>query len=76
MGTIKAEEISCELIAPGRAADTPVAVISQGTQATQSVRTGTLQQLAALAADAPTPALMVIGEVVKLRDELQWFQKD
>ena len=76
MGTIKAEEISCELIAHGRAADTPVAVISQGTQATQSVRTGTLQQLAALAADAPTPALMVIGEVVKLRDELQWFQKD
>ena len=76
MGTIKAEEISRELIAHGRAADTPVAVISQGTQSTQSVRTGTLQQLAALAADAPTPALMVIGEVVKLRDELQWFQKD
>ena len=76
MGTIKAEEISRELIAHGRAADTPVAVISQGTQSTQSVRTGTLQQLAVLAADAPTPALMMIGEVVKLRDELQWFQKD
>ncbi|MDO4998039.1 MAG: siroheme synthase CysG [Neisseria sp.] len=73
MGTIKAEEISRELMAHGRAANTPVAIISQGTRATQSVRVGELHELADLAQNAPTPALMVIGEVVALRDELHWF---
>ncbi|WP_066566395.1 siroheme synthase CysG [Snodgrassella sp. CFCC 13594] len=76
MGTIKAEYISKELIAHGRAANTPVAVVSQGTMANQSVRTGQLSDLPSLAADAPTPALMIIGEVVKLREELSWFQKN
>lgn len=73
MGTIKAAEISAELIRHGRAADTPVAIISRGTLPEQSVRIGTLSDLADLAADAPSPALMVIGEVVKLRRELAWF---
>ena len=36
-------------------------------------QTGVLQDLPALAEQAERPALMVIGEVVKLRDELAWF---
>ena len=54
-------------------ADTPAAVIGRGTRHDQQVRTGTLQQLDALAHDAPMPALLVIGEVVALHRHLAWF---
>lgn len=73
MGTVKAAEISTQLIAHGRAADTPVAVIGRGTRADQQVLTGTLAQLDILAQQAPTPALLVIGEVVSLHSQLAWF---
>ncbi len=73
MGTIKAADISAALIQHGRGPDTPVAIISQGTLPTQSVRSGVLAELATLAQDAPTPALIVIGEVVALQRELAWF---
>ncbi len=73
MGTIQAAELAQTLQAHGRSADTPVAVISQGTLATQQVRTGHLKELARLAQEAPTPALLVIGEVVSLHRKLCWF---
>lgn len=66
MGTIKAAEISTELIKHGKPAHTPVAIISQGTLPTQSVVRGTLHQLEHMAAQAQRPALMVIGEVAQL----------
>jgi len=74
MGTVKAAEIAAGLIEHGRAASTPVAVIGRGTRQDQQVLTGTLDQLEALAAAAPTPALLVIGEVVNLHGQLAWFQ--
>ncbi|WP_312239986.1 siroheme synthase CysG [Pantoea sp.] len=74
MGTVKAAEISAALIRHGRAPDTPVAVIGRGTRQDQQVLTGTLEQLDALARSAPTPALLVIGEVVNLHGQLAWFQ--
>ncbi|PIT40314.1 siroheme synthase CysG [Snodgrassella alvi] len=74
MGTLTAAEISRQLIAHGRAATTPVAIISQGTLPQQTVSTGQLHQLASLAQQAATPALIVIGEVVSLRQQLAWFQ--
>lgn len=74
MGTMKAAEISQQLIAHGRDAQTPVAVISRGTRADQQVTIGTLQQLENLAKDAPMPALLVVGEVVQLHHQLAWFQ--
>ena len=73
MGTLQATEISAELVRHGRAASTPVAVISNGTLPTQTVQTGVLRDLPSLAATAPRPALMVIGEVVRLREQLTWF---
>lgn len=73
MGTIKAAEISSQLIAQGKAADTPAAIISQGTLPNQQVQIGTLSNLADMAQHAIRPALIVIGEVVKLRDKLNWF---
>ncbi|MDH2268218.1 siroheme synthase CysG [Serratia marcescens] len=73
MGTMKAADISQRLIAHGRAADTPVAVISRGTRADQQVQIGTLDQLEHLAHRAPLPALLVIGEVVELHHQIAWF---
>lgn len=73
MGTIKAAEISSQLIAQGKAAETPVAIISQGTLLSQQVQVGTLNNLADMAQQAIRPALIVIGEVVKLHDKLNWF---
>lgn len=74
MGQMKAAEISAALIRHGRCATTPVAVIGRGTRQDQQVLTGTLQHLDTLAAAAPTPALLVIGEVVNLHGQLAWFQ--
>nr|WP_232808124.1 siroheme synthase CysG [Serratia plymuthica] len=73
MGTMKAADISQRLIAHGREASTPVAVISRGTRADQQVQIGTLQQLEQLAQQAPLPALLVIGEVVELHHQIAWF---
>jgi len=73
MGAMKAAEISQQLIAHGRAAETPLAVISRGTRPDQLVLTGTLQHLEQLAQQAPSPALLVIGEVVELHHQLAWF---
>jgi len=73
MGAMKAAEISQQLIAHGRGAETPVAVISRGTRPDQLVLTGTLQHLEQLAQQAPSPALLVIGEVVELHHQLAWF---
>lgn len=73
MGTMKVADISQRLIAHGRDASTPVAVISRGTRADQQVQIGTLEQLEYLAQRAPLPALLVIGEVVELHHQIAWF---
>ncbi|WAT00104.1 siroheme synthase CysG [Rouxiella chamberiensis] len=73
MGAMKAAEISHQLITHGRSTQTPVAVISRGTRHDQQVRVGTLQNLEQLAHQAPSPALLVIGEVAELHHKLAWF---
>lgn len=73
MGTINAAEISRQLIEHGRSPLTPAAVVSRGTRPDQQVYAGTLAQLASLAQQAQTPALLIIGEVVSLHDEIAWF---
>lgn len=74
MGTMKAADISEQLIQHGRDAATPVAVISRGTRVDQHVAIGTLQDLATTAKDAPMPALIVVGEVVQLHSTPARFQ--
>jgi uroporphyrin-III C-methyltransferase/precorrin-2 dehydrogenase/sirohydrochlorin ferrochelatase len=67
----------CEgLVAHGLAATTPAAIIEKGTTAAQRVVTGTLGTLAQLAAGARVrpPALVIVGEVVRLREKLCWYQ--
>lgn len=73
MGTINAATISEQLQQHGRDANTPVAVISNGTRQNQSIKQGVLKDLAQLAENAPSPALLVIGEVVSLHKQLSWF---
>ncbi|KGD75071.1 sirohydrochlorin ferrochelatase [Tatumella morbirosei] len=74
MGAVNAATISSQLIAHGRSGTTPVAIISRGTRADQQIIKGTLAGLESLAQQAPSPALLVIGEVVLLGDQLAWFQ--
>ncbi|MDR0217951.1 MAG: siroheme synthase CysG [Enterobacteriaceae bacterium] len=73
MGVIKSALISQNLISHGRDANTPVAVIGCGTRSEQQVLTGTLSELEWLAQNAPSPALLVIGEVAQLHHQLAWF---
>ncbi|QXL78601.1 Siroheme synthase [Proteus mirabilis] len=73
MGTTKAELISQRLIEQGRSPLTPIAVISCGTRHDQQILTGNLTQLAQLAKQAPTPALLIVGEVAALHHQLAWF---
>jgi len=63
------------LIAAGRAPATPAAYVAAATTPQQQVITGTLETLPALAAtaDHTAPALIIIGDVVSLRDRCAWF---
>ncbi len=74
MGLHNLPKISKKLQEVGKPADYPCAVISKGTTKDQSVVVGTLEDIVAKAKDVPTPALIVVGEVVKLRSQLKWFE--
>ncbi|MGH9402801.1 MAG: uroporphyrinogen-III C-methyltransferase [Terriglobia bacterium] len=75
MGARNLPEITAALIDQGRAACTPAAVIRWGTTSDQEVVTGTLADIASKAAGVHPPALAVVGDVVKLREQLQWFER-
>ena len=76
MGLIGLPIICEQLIRHGRAADTPAALIQQGTTVNQRVFTGTLANLPALVAEheVHAPTLVIVGEVVQLREKLAWFE--
>jgi len=74
MGLHNLPKISAKLIEIGKDKDYPVAVISKGTTADQSVVVGTLENIVEKAKDVPTPALIVVGKVVELREQLNWFK--
>ncbi|RMM45949.1 Siroheme synthase [Pseudomonas syringae pv. aptata] len=76
MGLIGLPVICEQLIQHGRSADTPAALVEQGTTVNQRVFTGTLANLPQLVAehDVHAPTLVIIGEVVKLREKLAWFE--
>lgn len=75
MGARKLGALMALLIEHGRPPSTPAAVIVRGSLPTQRVIEGTVATLADLAqhADAGTPALTVVGNVVRLRAQLRWF---
>jgi uroporphyrin-III C-methyltransferase/precorrin-2 dehydrogenase/sirohydrochlorin ferrochelatase len=75
MGSRGLARFCAELAAHGLDAQTPAAIVSHGTRATQRVLTGTLDTLPALAAQSELkpPTLIVVGDVVRLREKLAWF---
>ncbi len=77
MGVGNLGKIASRLAAGGRAPETPVAVIRQGTTSSQCTIVGTLSNISKLAEDQrmKPPAVIVVGEVVGLRDTLGWFEK-
>lgn len=76
MGVANLGRICERLQAGGLDGDTPVAVIQWATTTRQRVVTGTVRNIAQLCTDAgiKPPALIVVGQVVQLREKLNWFE--
>ncbi|NNG75976.1 uroporphyrinogen-III C-methyltransferase [Acinetobacter sp. ANC 4277] len=74
MGLVGLEKICAQLIAHGQRPNMPVALISKGTTPDQKVVVGTLADIASKVTEhqIQAPTLTIIGEVVKLREKLQW----
>lgn len=77
MGMRRIAEITRAILEGGRAPDTRAAVIQWGARPQQNVVTGTLVDIAERAREAglTNPAVIVIGEVVGLRDKLRWYDR-
>jgi uroporphyrinogen III methyltransferase/synthase len=75
MGVRRLDRIASQLVAGGRSASEPVAIVQRGTFADQRVVSGTLADIARLAAEAGVraPAITVVGPVAALHDEIAWF---
>jgi uroporphyrin-III C-methyltransferase/precorrin-2 dehydrogenase/sirohydrochlorin ferrochelatase len=78
MGLLSLPTICRKLVQHGLARDTGAAVVQQGTTQTQRVVTGTLGTLPARVAKARlhAPTLIIVGNVVRLREKLNWFAPD
>ncbi|GER66886.1 uroporphyrin-III C-methyltransferase [Weizmannia acidilactici] len=74
MGVKNLPLICAQLIKHGKPAGTPAALIHWGTTKKQETVTGTLENISEKAAALRNPSLLIIGEVVKLRSELKWFE--
>lgn len=77
MGLVGLEKICQKLISHGQRADMPVALISKGTTPDQKVVVGTLADIAEKVTEnqIQAPTLTIIGEVVNLREQLQWAER-
>lgn len=75
MGVSQLPKITASLTEAGQAADTPAALIEWGTTSRQRTVTGPLSGIVEIAREAGigTPAVTVIGPVVALREQLDWF---
>jgi uroporphyrin-III C-methyltransferase/precorrin-2 dehydrogenase/sirohydrochlorin ferrochelatase len=75
MGVSELAALRTRLLAAGRAADTPFALIENGSRADQRVITGTLTELPERAREhaVRSPALLIVGEVAALAASLHWF---
>lgn len=75
MGVESLGEITARLIENGRSPETPVALVQWGTWTRQRVVTGTLANIVDVVREAgiTAPAVTVIGDVVRFRDRLRWF---
>ena len=75
MGIKNLPRIVEQLLAHGRSPATPVALVQQATRTTQKTVTGTLADIVDRAASIHPPAVIIVGEVVNLRQPLRWFDR-
>ncbi|CAM4122118.1 siroheme synthase CysG [Acinetobacter pragensis] len=77
MGLVGLEKICEKLIAHGQRPDMPVALVSKGTTPEQKVVVGTLADIASKVSEhqIQAPTLTIIGDVVSLREQLQWHEQ-
>lgn len=77
MGMENLSLIATKLIENGRSPSTPVGIIQWGTRPEQRVLVGELQNIAQLVKEEglTNPSIIIVGEVVQLREKLQWFEK-
>jgi len=75
MGLHRLKFIVSKLREIGKPADFPIAVISKGTWPDEQTVIGTLEDIVERAEGLPTPALIVVGKVVELHEQLSWFEK-
>jgi uroporphyrin-III C-methyltransferase/precorrin-2 dehydrogenase/sirohydrochlorin ferrochelatase len=75
MGVAELENVRANLLEHGRAADTPFALIENGSRPEQRVIVGRLDRLPEIARrhSVVSPALLILGEVAALADKLHWF---
>lgn len=76
MGVARLREITSSFISNGAAADTPIALVRWATTNAQETIEGTLETIADIAEelDFKSPAVAVIGNVVKERSKINWFE--
>ncbi len=78
MSLLSLQQITRKLIEHGMSVSMPVAVVQQGTTGNQKIVEGELHTIAELvaAAELQAPTITIIGEVVRLRENLSWFEAD
>lgn len=78
MGVSQLPTIIKSLIQHGKSPKTPIALIHWGTHAKQRVAVGSLETIESdiKAAQISNPSMIVIGEVVRLSEQLNWFQQE
>lgn len=74
MGLRRIERIAGLLVAHGKPAETPAAVISRGSTVEQQVVQGTLADIASRASGLSTPAIIVVGPAAGLHAALDWYR--
>lgn len=74
MGLARLPEITQHLVDGGCPTTLPIAVISKGSYLIQDCRVGTLDGIAQQIEGTKSPAIIVIGEVVSLRNRIQWME--
>lgn len=75
MGVKRLPEI-CELLVKfGKTPQTPVALVHMGTATSQHTVTGTLQDITKKAKKITNPAMIIVGDVVNMREKISWFEE-
>lgn len=74
MGLKRLPEIVSKLVSYGRSPATPVALVRWGTTEAQETLTGSLADIVEQARELEPPVVIVVGDVVKVRRRLRWFE--